>query len=54
MPAHLRPLPHCQWYGCKRPATQELRNAVNAVNGVYCDKHAPLELAALQRMYTSQ
>ena len=53
MPAHLRPLPHCQWHRCKRPATQALHNAVNALNGVYCDKHAPQELAWLQKLYAS-
>ncbi len=54
MAAHLRPLPRCQWYGCKRPATQALHNAVNALNGVYCDQHAPKELAQLLSKYTDQ
>lgn len=35
--AYLTPLPRC---ACGKPATQELRNGVNAKQGEFCDKCA--------------
>lgn len=43
MAAHLRPLPRC--HSCNNPATQTLHNTVNAVIGIYCDRHANHALA---------
>ncbi len=41
---HLRPLAQCQEYRCRKPATVELYNAVNARSGVFCSKDGALEL----------
>lgn len=43
--SHLVPLPRCR---CGKPATQELRNGVNASFGVYCDRCAKPALARLK------
>jgi len=51
MSAHLRPLSRCQWYGCKKPATEELYNAVNAQSGVYCTPHAKRALREFQERF---
>lgn len=42
--AHLLPLGRC--HTCFKPATEMLRNGLNAEIGVYCDRHAK---AALDR-----
>ena len=48
---HLRPLTRCSAYGCGRPATEQLYNAVNAPLNHYCTRHAPAALKEAQRKY---
>lgn len=48
MAAHLRPLAHCQEFGCERPATVELFNALNARSRVYCSPHGKRALARFE------
>lgn len=49
MAAHLRSIVRiCDWPGCAKTATQELRNTWNAVIGVYCSTHASRALKKFQ------
>lgn len=51
MAAHLVSLPRCDAPGCNAPATQMLRNTVNAEQGRYCTRHGKAALRQFQNRY---